>query len=276
VRIAPGARSLRLALAALAAGCAVALAGVPAGAGTRADATTELYVFYVGSSSLQVKLNGNVVRSGGSIPAGSYLVLVSDDDDLNPQFRMSGPGVSISSNLNSTGMGIDSPSTFGPFNLSGSYTVQDAVIGAASLTTFSTTGGSGGASTGGTTSGTSGGTSGGSSGGSGGSQSSGSTAGMGGATKMVGTLKGSVSGARVTLTFNGRAPKSLKAGRYTVSVSDRSKTAGMIIGTGAKRPITLSGAAATGTSSRSVTLTAGKWFFAASASGAKTYFTVTR
>jgi hypothetical protein len=96
----------------------------------------------------------------------------------------------------------------------------------------------------------------------------------------MGTLKGGVSAAgKGTLTFGGKTPKTLKAGRYTVSVSDLSKKAGLIVGmTGMSgmHPITLSASTKTGPSTRSVTLTAGKWYFAASATGKKTYFTVTK
>ena len=94
---------------------------------------------------------------------------------------------------------------------------------------------------------------------------------------MMGTLKGSVSATgKGLLMFGGRIPKTLKAGRYTVTVVDRSKKAGLVVGQTSKRPVTLSAASVTGTSSRSVTLSAGKWFFANSTTGAKTYFTVTK
>jgi hypothetical protein len=42
-----------------------------------------------------------------------------------------------------------------------------------------------------------------------------------------------------------------------------------------RAPIKLSSPAAVGSSSRTVTLAAGKWYFAASAAGPKTYFVVT-
>src|SRR5947207_15440846 len=110
----------RLTVTALLALCACAVTlGASAGAEARSADSATLLVTYVGTSSLQVKLgDGTVVRAGGTIPAGSYQVLVDDADDTNPAFTMTGPGVSISSDLNSTGMGIDRPAMFGPYTLS--------------------------------------------------------------------------------------------------------------------------------------------------------------
>jgi hypothetical protein len=95
--------------------------------------------------------------------------------------------------------------------------------------------------------------------------------------KMMGTLKAGVSvSGKGTLTFAGKTPKTLRAGRYTVSVDDQSKKAGLILGQTAKHPTTLSAAPLVGKSSHSVTLSAGKWYFAASPTGPKTFFTVTK
>jgi hypothetical protein len=68
--------------------------------------------------------------------------------------------------------------------------------------------------------------------------------------------------------------KTLKAGRYTISVQDHSKKAGLILWKLGSRPITVSGAAATGPKSESVTLGTGKWFVEPSTAGPKTYFSV--
>jgi hypothetical protein len=251
--------------------CAVVL-GVPAGATARLGDAGTLQITYVGTSSLQVKLgDGTSVPSGGTIPAGSYQVLVDDPDDTNPRFTMSGPGVSISSDLNSTGMGIDRPAMFGPYTLqtSASYRVADANMSGASAVTFTTSAtasAGGGSGSGGGTSG--GGTSGG--GTSGGGTSSGSTG-----TKLLGTLKAAVAASgKVTLSFAGSAVHSLHKGRYTVSVTDHSKKAGFVVGSASVRAMTLSGTARTGASSHTVTLSTGRWFFAPSARGRKTYFNV--
>ena len=77
------------------------------------------------------------------------------------------------------------------------------------------------------------------------------------------------------MTFGGKTVKTLKAGRYMFTVADHSKQASLIVWPLGKHSITLSGASATGTSSHSVTLSAGKWFFEASMAGPRTYFSVT-
>jgi hypothetical protein len=248
--------------------CAISLGASAGVAGTLADAT--LTVTYIGSSSLQVRLaDGTTVRSGATIPAGSYQVLVDDADYTNPKFVMTGPGVNISSDLNSSGMGIDRPAFFGPYSFptGSTYTLQDANIGASSAVTFT-------ASASATTSGAS--SSGGSSSVSGGSSGSSSGA-TTSTTKMVGTLKAAVSvSGKPTLTFNGKAVKTLKTGRYTVTVGDHSKKAGLIVWKRGSHAMTLSGSAALGSSSHAVTFNTGKWFFEASMAGPKTYFSVTR
>jgi hypothetical protein len=265
--------SLRRSLLALAFWAGVLTIGVAAGlAQTRADAV--LNVTYIGSSSLQVRLgDGTAVRSGGTIPAGSYQVLVDDPDDANPSFRMTGPGVSIINNdLNSSGMGIDRPATFGPFTLatSSTYTLQDSNIGASSTVTLNTSAtatasGSSNTTTSSTSSGSSTTPSGGKS-----SSSSGTSA-----TKSIGTLTASVSTTgKPALMFGGKAVKTLKAGRYAVKIQDNSKRVGLIVWKLGSHPLTLSGAAAIGPKSQSVTFSSGKWFFEASTSGPKTYFTV--
>ena len=92
---------------------------------------------------------------------------------------------------------------------------------------------------------------------------------------MVGTLKASVSTAgKPTLAFGGKAVKTLKPGRYTISVQDQSKKAGLLLWKLGGHPLTISSAAATGPRSKSVTLSAGKWFIEPSTAGPKTYFTV--
>jgi hypothetical protein len=267
-----GSRGGRLPVVVALAASAISL-GVPSAgvAGMRADPV--LAVSYIGSTSLQVRgPDGTIIRSGGTLPAGSYQVQVDDPDFSSPRFQISGPGVSVSDDLNSTGMGIDRPAFLGPytFQANASYRIQDANIGAGSAVTFTTTAGgstSGGSSSGGSSSGgsSSGGTSGG-----------GTSTTSSGTTKLVGTIKASVSVAgKPALTFAARSVKTLKAGKYTVAIADHSKKAGLIVWKLGSHAMTLSTAAATGSSSRTVTLVAGKWFFEGSISGPRTYFTVT-
>ena len=94
-------------------------------------------------------------------------------------------------------------------------------------------------------------------------------------TKVVKTLAliASPSG-QPTVTLAGKPVKKVSAGRYSVIVSDLSKKAGLVIGHGKVRPVTLSSPAAVGTTERTLNLTAGKWFLETSARGPKVYFTV--
>lgn len=122
----------------------VVLAGPTLTAAAAPAAGGSIVVTYTTPTSLQVSLgDGTAVGSGSTIPAGSYMVTVKDDPntgDLNPQFTINGPGVSLSNNLDSSGMGIDATSTFGPYTLatSSSYTIEDAIIGSSTLVSFMT------------------------------------------------------------------------------------------------------------------------------------------
>jgi len=92
---------------------------------------------------------------------------------------------------------------------------------------------------------------------------------------MLGALIGSVSASgKATLTTGGKTVKALKAGLYKVTVEDHSKQAGLIIEKLGFSAMRFSGTASVGVSSHNLTLSAGKWFFAASTGGQKTYFSV--
>jgi hypothetical protein len=69
--------------------------------------------------------------------------------------------------------------------------------------------------------------------------------------------------------------KTLKPGVYKIVITDHSKKAGLIIGEGTKHPLTLSGVAAVGKVTHSVTFRAGKWYFEPTTHGPKTSFVVT-
>ena len=257
-------------------GCAIGLtAGSARSAGTTIADGATINVVYT-TNSLQVKTDtGTVLASGTTIPAGSYTIQVYDSGDFpNPKFSMTGPGVSVSSDLNSTGMGIDVPSTFGPFNLptSSSFTISDSNMGASSRVGFSTSAtvmaaGGGGSSTGGgstTGSGSGGGTS------TGGGTSSGA-----GTVKTLGTFAAAVSATgKPTLMIAGKTVKTAKPGLYKFNVIDHSRKVGLVVGKLGSLPTRLSGVAAVGTSSRNLRLATGKWYFAASATAPKSYFTV--
>jgi hypothetical protein len=210
-------------------------------------------------TAIQAKLsNGTVLTSGTVVPPGPYSVVVYDAGEVSsPQFTMTGPGASILSDLNPTGQGIEVPTTFGPFVLqpSSSYQISDAgMTGAVISFTTAATGSSASADTTTTT----------------------TTSTPTGIATSANKLALFVQpGKKPMLTQNGKPVKRLKAGRYSVVVGDLSTKAGLVIGHGKVKPTTLSAAAATGTSTRALKLTAGKWFIEPSTRGPKTYFTVT-
>jgi len=231
----------------------------------RADGT--LTVKYVGCTGLSV--------TPSPAPSGSVTVLVYDDDNCNAAFTLTGPGVNFSSDLNSTGMGIDHPAgPFGPFNLQAgaTYTVRDSNINASASFSPTASGGSTG-STGGTSGGSSGGTSGGSSGGSSGSTGGSSSS---GGTKTLGTLVGTISPTgKATLKLAGATVKKLKAGVYKLTVTDNSKKAGLVIQALGYKAMSESAVSGTGTKTTTLRVIPAEYFFQATG-GPRTYFKVAR
>ena len=227
-------------------------------AGDAAAVDGTVTVTYVGCTGMRVSPN--------PVPAGSYNVLVYDDDNCKASFSLSGPGVNLTSDLDSTGMGIDHPAgPFGPytFQSGASYTARDSNINASA--TFSAS----------ASSGSSGGSSGSSTGGSSSSGTTGSTSSSSSGTKTLGTLAGSISPTgKATLTIGGATVKKLKAGVYKLTVADHSKKAGLVIQALGYHAMTESTLPFTGTKTTTLRVIAGKYFFQASG-GPKTYFTVT-
>jgi hypothetical protein len=231
---------------------ALGLSGLGSAA-SRANGLT-INVTYT-ATAIQARLsNGMVLTSGSVVPPGPYSVVVYDSGGVaNPQFTMAGPGASISSDLNPTGQGIEVPTTFGPFVLqpSSSYEISDTgITGAVISFTTAATGSSASADT---------------------STTPKTSTGVAG-NKLALFVQ---PGKKPMLTQDGKPVKTLKAGKYSVVVGDLSTNAALIIGHGKVTPTTLSAAAATGTSTRTLRLTAGKWFIEGSTKGPKTYFTVT-
>jgi hypothetical protein len=91
-----------------------------------------------------------------------------------------------------------------------------------------------------------------------------------------GTLTAAVSASgKVTLSYHGKVVRSLKAGLYTVSVTDSSKKSGFVIQQSHKLATSVSSAPFTGKKSKTLALSKGQWFFYPSFIGQKTYFVVT-
>ncbi len=79
-----------------------------------------------------------------------------------------------------------------------------------------------------------------------------------------GTLTAAVSAAgRLILAYKGKSVTSLKAGRYSITVTDKSSSEGLSLRRLGHAAVSLTGNAFTGTRSASFHLTAGRWLFAA-------------
>jgi hypothetical protein len=83
-----------------------------------------------------------------------------------------------------------------------------------------------------------------------------------GSAPLRGKLTGAVStGGGLSLTFKGKSVTHLTAGRYTITVTDRSKTSGFMFQKLRHKPMSVTGVTFVGKRSATVRLTAGKWFF---------------
>jgi hypothetical protein len=90
-----------------------------------------------------------------------------------------------------------------------------------------------------------------------------------------GTLAAAVSAAGVVaLTYKGKAVTTLRAGRYTIALTDASRRSGFVVQQLHGGTIELSTASFTGKRSRPVDFSKGQWSFSPSPAGAKTYFIV--
>jgi hypothetical protein len=90
-----------------------------------------------------------------------------------------------------------------------------------------------------------------------------------------GTLAATVTATgAVALTYQGKAVTTLRAGRYTVAVTDESRRTGFVVRQLHGATTWLSTGAFTGKRRSSIELTKGQWSFSASPAGTKTYFIV--
>lgn len=217
-----------------------------------------LTVTYVGCTGLKV--------TPDPVPAGTYVVLVDDNSNCPANFSLTGPGVGLTSNLES-GMGIAHPGgPFGPYTFQpgATYTASDSGLSAS--TTFTPTDAGNAPTPPSTTTTTSAG--------------AGTTSNTGGkspstsGTATLGTLVGSISArGKATLTVAGSTVKKLKAGVYRLAVSDHSKKAGLIIQALGYHAMAESAVAGTGTRTTTLRVIPGKYFFQATG-GPRTYFMV--
>jgi hypothetical protein len=91
------------------------------------------------------------------------------------------------------------------------------------------------------------------------------------AVPLRGRLSGAVTPAgRLTFAYQGRSVSRLKAGRYEITVTDRSSTSGFLL-QHANRVVQVTGSKFVGTRSASVPLTAGRWLILPTAGRAASY-----
>jgi hypothetical protein len=245
-------------------------------AGARGTALPTLYVNYTINCTFTILDDSG--RTVTSIPPGNYQVQVTTPGSFSgvdlagvtgmtackgaAQFQLTGPGVNIQTSLNDGDGSQDVLS--GSFQPSSTYVAVDNNQPSVTRTTF-TTQASGGGTAGGSTTTTSGTTT------SGGKTTTTTPAGP-----IAGTLVGAVSSAgKATLTFKGKAILTLPAGVYKFTVSDKSSKSGFFIQAQHGKATTVSSASHIGTSTATVNLTSGQWFFYSAATGPKSAFAVT-
>lgn len=219
---------------------------------------------------------GSQARTPPTIPPGTYTIRVVDDA-VTHNFHLTGPGVEMTTPVDE----MQTSTWTVTFQPGSTYRFQCDIHSDYMYAVFQTSGtGSSAGSSGGSSGGTSGGSSGGSSSGSssGGTSSGGSSSGgssSGPQTTLRGTLAGTVNAAgKLTLGFGGKPVAKLKAGRYKITVADKSPAKGFAVQAKGHSPITVSGASFVGTHSATVNLAAGQWTFYASPGGTKHTFAV--
>lgn len=247
----------------LAAALAATAVLVPAAGARPAAVLPTLYVDYTMNCTFSISDDSG--KKVTSIVPGTYQVLVTTpmvfaDVDLSGifdmtacksyvQFQLSGPGVSLSTTLQDGDE--DKEILKATFQPGATYTASDLNQAAVTRTTFSTqAAGSAAAPSGPTSSSTS-------------AKGTPSTDITGSeANPFRGALDAIVyKSGKLTLTRNGKAVTSLKAGRYTFSVDDESKTGGFTVKSLRGKAVGVTSAVFVGSHDVTLTLGQGRWFF---------------
>jgi hypothetical protein len=252
----------------------LALAGALGVSGSEAAAPPPLTLSVNVNGALEVVLgNGTRIRTstapGAAIPPGPYLAIVNSDlldsKDVYHMFHLSGPGVSLSSEL----LPCENPAPINTVMLqpNSTYTYDDLRHPELTHVVFTT-------SAAGSSSDTSGGSSAPSTAKSTGSVSNTSIVGSGiKSAPFRGTLVGRVASVGgITLSHNGTSVSSLKSGRYKLSVDDSTPKGGFTIER-QKQSVVLTGSSFVGKHTVVVYLRAGQWMFY-SKTGRKHHFVV--
>ena len=210
---------------------------------------------------------GNQNRTPPTIPPGAYTIRVVDDATEH-NFHLSGPGADMATSTGET----SSPTWSVTLQPGSTYKFQCDTHSDFMYGVFQTSGSatsSGGSSSGGSSTGSS---SSGSSSSTGSSTSSTKSAASTPAASLRGTLAGAVrSAGKLTLALQGKAVSKLKAGRYKISVADKSAARSFVIKEKGHSAITVSGVSFVGTHSVAVNLSAGQWTFYSTAKAKSTF-----
>jgi hypothetical protein len=230
------------------------------------DADGNIYLTFADGTPI-----GTPTPPGTLVPAGTYTIDLNNNglDDLgNPHdFELTGPGVNLEAGQS---VELTWTATFQPGS---TYVYEDALNPTTQYEVFGTAGSGAGTAAPPVTVPIS--TSANSSAAKSPSPTGGSPVGTAVANPFRGKLTGELSASgRLTLDFKGKAVGSLSAGRYTISISDRSAKSGFTLQEIRESAITLTSARFVGTKSTSVDLSAGQWFFYASFIGKKSFFIV--
>jgi hypothetical protein len=222
---------------------------------------------------------GTATAPGTVIPPGLYNIHIDDTAAVIHVFDLSGPGVYV--NTNPLTAGPDGEAVFNEFfevtfQPGSTYIYQDDNAPVSTRRVFSTTAGGGGSNSG------SAGASVSSSGkvitGSpvSGTKSTGANVRPAAPVAFRGSLTAAVEAdGSPRLTFKGRPVGTLRAGRYSISVFDRSRDSGLIVQKSRRAATTLAGTSFVGKRTATIVLTPGQWFFYPTFVGKKTYFIVT-
>jgi hypothetical protein len=257
------------------------LLAVAFGSARAAGIYPTLYVNY--TMGCNFSLTDDSGRPVTSIAPGNYQVLVVtpvafgnvDLSGVNgmmacqgsAHFQLNGPGIALSTTLDDGDS--DHIMLQGVLQPSATYVAQDTTPGSSAKITFTTTATgtpSAPAAPYATT-------------GSGNSQAPTTTTAapvQTGSAPLRGALTATLTAAgKVALTSNGKPVTSLKAGKYVITIVDRSTKSGFVVQELHRSSTALTTAAFTGKKTGTVTLTKGSWLFFPSSSATKSGFTVT-
>ncbi|HEY4348683.1 MAG TPA: hypothetical protein VGM80_13930 [Gaiellaceae bacterium] len=263
-RVAAGKAAHVVALAALVAG----LLAVSPAAQARVTANPVLRVNYFTNGSIAVTLpDGTPVGTPSGaptvIPAGYYTVtLFGPGGCANvPIFELKGPGTSIVDNMDGGELSQNNYNAY--FAPNATFTWKDDDTNPPVTFSFATSGvvlGSPPAVAGAT-------------GNVAGDHGTAQSTNPLGQDAPIAKLTGAVSASGgLTLALKGKLVKSLAAGKYSITVTDKSKTNGFMLVKGkSKHSVSLTTAAFVGKHSATVQLTAGRWVFMPTLSAKKTY-----